>query len=129
MPTEIHTPLAGPRGACGLPQAGRLGGELQLHDEHGNVLVEFVLPSRFPGGPSVPFKASWWTVQPGMTSPAEAHAVQEQWFVGQGQGTVFLDARQFDVRGGDAVYIPSGATHCVRSTGAEELLVFSVWWP
>ena len=129
MPSEIVVRTA-PRESIGaLPRRGKLGGELCLHDSQGNYLVEYVLPDRFPGGPSVPFKASFWAVQPGLTSPVDVHAVQEIWFVAQGAGIMLLGEESVEVRAGHAVYIPPGTRHCVKVTSSEELTAFSVWWP
>jgi mannose-6-phosphate isomerase-like protein (cupin superfamily) len=129
LPTEIASPSAPKERLGELPRRGLLGGELCVHDARGNCLLEFVLPDRFPGGPNVPFKASFWAVQSGLTSPLDAHDAQEIWFVGQGGGTMFLGDELLEIRAGQAIYIPSGTPHCVKVTSTEEFTAYSVWWP
>jgi mannose-6-phosphate isomerase-like protein (cupin superfamily) len=97
-------------------------------DYEGKTLVEFVLPDRFPGGPDVPFKASWWTVEPGEVTPRDEHDVQELWFVGRGAGRMRLGDEELELREGQAAYIPPGTGHEIRAVGDETLAVFSVWW-
>lgn len=126
---EIYTEVIEPQGSIdSLPRVGPIGGELIARDYEGKSLVEFVLPDRFPGGPHVPFKASWWTVEPGEVTPEDVHDVQEMWFVGQGCGAMRLGDENIELRQGQAVYIPPSTPHLVQATGDVELSVFSVWW-
>jgi mannose-6-phosphate isomerase-like protein (cupin superfamily) len=129
MATQINTHLVDPGGESGsLPRTGPLAAELVARDYEGKSLVEFVLPDRFPGGPEVPFKASWWTVEPDEVTPEDVHDVQEVWFVGSGAGVMRLGERELDVRAGQAIHIEPQVPHQVRATGDEDLAVFSVWW-
>jgi len=111
-----------------LPRSGAIGAELVARDYEGKTLVEFVLPDRFPGGPDVPFKASWWAVEPGEITPEDEHALQEMWFVARGTGEMRLGSRRSEIEAGQAIYVPSSTSHRVRATGTEALHVFSVWW-
>src|SRR5262249_41704351 len=85
----IHSELVELQGDIDeLPRLGPIGAELVARDYEGKSLIEFVLPNRFDGGPEVPFKASWWLVDPGEVTPEDCHQVQELWFVGRGVGTM-----------------------------------------
>ena len=126
---ELNTKVIPAGGAIrALPRAGVIGAELVAEDHEGKTLIEFVLPDRFPGGPHVPFEASWWSVQPGEVTPEDQHEVQEVWFVARGSGELRLGGRQSRIEAGQAVYVPSSTSHLVRATGTEDLHVFSVWW-
>jgi mannose-6-phosphate isomerase-like protein (cupin superfamily) len=130
MSSDITTPHVPPGSpVAGLPATGVLGGVLVGRDVDGKSMVEYVLPNRLPGGPAVPFEASWWTVEPSHETDPDQHAVQEMWFVARGRGRMWLGDDEFTVRAGQAVYLPSNHAHHVRAEGEEDLVVFSVWWP
>lgn len=82
-----------------------------------------------PGGvPLAPFKASRFTVEPGCSSTPDSHAVHEIWMVARGEGELTYDDETTRIAASDVVYFEPPKTHQVRNTGAETLVVFSVWW-
>jgi len=126
---RINSPHIAPGEPIGdLPAAGVLGGYLIGQDIDGKSMVEYVLPNRFPGGPTVPFEASWWTVEPGRHTAQDEHEAQELWLIASGAGQMRLGTEHFEVRAGQAVYVPASQRHSVRAIGTEDLVVFSVWW-
>jgi mannose-6-phosphate isomerase-like protein (cupin superfamily) len=105
-----------------------LSAEVLAGGEEGMALLELVLPDRHSGGPTIPFKASWWAVEPPLTTPVDVHAFQELWFVASGAGSMRLGEEQFEIRAGQTVYIPAGIEHQVGSLGPDIFEAFSVWW-
>lgn len=111
-----------------LPRNGVIGGELQMDGDDGTTLLEFVLPDRFPGGPNVPFKANWWSLDPGNSTPPESHPMHEFWLISRGEAELTMDGRIHRIRAGQAVFIPSQVLHHAVSCGDEPLVGFAVWW-
>lgn len=129
MTHKINSELIEPRGNIdGLVRVGPIGAELVAHDHEGKTLIEFVLPDRFSNGPTVPFEASWWMVDPEQCTPEDRHKVQELWFIGCGEGEMTLGSDQIEVRIGQAIYIPPDTPHQVRAIGENVLGIFSIWW-
>lgn len=93
------------------------------------VVKEVLMPADGAGRPKAPFKASWWTVPAGASSPVESHDVHELWLVAAGRGSMTYGDERLAVRSGDVVYVTPGRPHEVESLGPEPLEVFSVWWP
>ena len=48
---------------------------------------------------------------------------EEIYHVTQGQGTMFLGDKQFDLKAGDTILIPPGTLHRIRNSGKVELKV------
>jgi quercetin dioxygenase-like cupin family protein len=95
--------------------------------ETGMRVSEFDLPAVVPS--DVPFKGSYWTVEPGGSSPEDVHSVHEMWLVASGQGELLYGGRRMRVKAGDVVYFEPHQTHEVHNDGDAALAVFSVWWP
>ena len=75
-----------------------------------------------------PFKASYFVVQPACQSPVDAHSVHEVWMVAQGEGQLIYDSELCPLRPLEFIYLEPPKQHQVRNTGAEPLIIFSVWW-
>jgi mannose-6-phosphate isomerase-like protein (cupin superfamily) len=76
----------------------------------------------------IPFKASYFVVQPGCFSPVDTHAVHEMWMVAQGEGELIYDGDLSSLRPLDFINLEPPKEHQVRNTGAGPLIIFSVWW-
>lgn len=88
---------------------------------------EMDIQSMIPAG--APFKGSYWTVEPGGSSPEDVHSVHEMWLVASGRGELLCGGRPVRVEAGDVLYFEPHQTHEVRNDGDAALAVFSVWWP
>lgn len=86
--------------------------------------------ARFDSGGAgvVPFKASYFVVQPGCLSPVDTHSVHEIWMVAQGEGELAYDGGSSPLRPLDFIYLQPPKEHQVRNVGAGPLIIFSVWW-
>lgn len=58
----------------------------------------------------------------GGTTMHHEHPYEHEIFVHAGQGQVFHDGKWFDVKAGDAVFIPGGEIHQLRNAGDEPFL-------
>jgi mannose-6-phosphate isomerase-like protein (cupin superfamily) len=128
MSNEITTPLTAPPGAPSQRRGGPVDGVLIARDLEGKTLVELSLDGPLADGSVAPFSASWWTVEPGETTPVDRHEVHELWLVARGEGAMRLGSEELQVRAGQAIYIPPDDEHVVTATGSEDLVVFSTWW-
>ena len=75
-----------------------------------------------------PFKVARFTVEPNCSSPVDSHAVHEIWMIVEGAGELIYDDRTVRISAFDMVYFEPPKKHFVRNDGAEQLVVFSVWW-
>lgn len=105
----------------------RMGFKAPETYETGMRVSEFDIQSMIPAG--APFKGSYWTVEPGGSSPEDVHSVHEMWLVASGQGELLFGGRPMRVKAGDVVYFEPHQTHEVRNDGDATLSVYSVWWP
>jgi mannose-6-phosphate isomerase-like protein (cupin superfamily) len=80
------------------------------------------------GNGKAPFKAAYFTVQPGCTSPVDSHSVHEIWMVAEGEGELMYDNQQSSIRAFDMLYFEPPRSHQVRNHGTRPLVIFSVWW-
>lgn len=76
----------------------------------------------------IPFKSSYFVVQPGCQSPLDSHSVHEIWMLAQGEGELIYDGETSLLRPLDVIYFRPPKTHQVRNTGTEPLTIFSIWW-
>lgn len=53
----------------------------------------------------------------GETSPPHSHESEELYFVVHGKGLMIVDGEEKEVGPGDAVFIPTKATHLTKNTG------------
>jgi mannose-6-phosphate isomerase-like protein (cupin superfamily) len=77
---------------------------------------------------AIPFKASYFIIQPGCLSPVDTHAVHEMWMVAQGEGELTYDGVSSSLRSLDFINLEPPKEHQVRNTGVVPLIIFSVWW-
>ena len=69
-------------------------------------------------------------LKPGEEIGEEVHETVDQFFrFEKGQGKVFINDDQFDVKDGDAAVVPAGAKHNVINTGSEDLKLYTVYSP
>ena len=80
------------------------------------------------GTTAIPFKASYFVVQPGCLSPVDTHSVHEIWMVGEGEGELTYGGESSSLRPLDFIYLEPPKEHQVRNTGAGPLIIFSLWW-
>ena len=70
------------------------------------------------------------SIEPGGEIGEEVHEDTDQFFrVEQGTGEVLIDGRRSPLSDGTAIVVPSGAKHNVRNTGAEPLLIYTLYSP
>jgi mannose-6-phosphate isomerase-like protein (cupin superfamily) len=77
---------------------------------------------------AIPFKSSYFVVQPGCQSPVDTHSVHEIWMLAQGEGELIYDGESSPLLPLDFIYLEPPKKHEVRNTGAEPLIIFSIWW-
>jgi methionyl-tRNA synthetase len=76
----------------------------------------------------VPFKASYFVVQPNCLSPVDTHSVHEMWMVAQGEGELIYDGETSTLRPLEFIYLEPPKEHQVRNIGMGPLIIYSVWW-
>ena len=70
------------------------------------------------------------TLQPSEDIGWEIHEGHDQFFrFEQGQGKVYVDDKEFDVKDGDAVVVPAGSKHNVVNTGDTPLKLYTIYAP
>jgi mannose-6-phosphate isomerase-like protein (cupin superfamily) len=80
------------------------------------------------GATVIPFKASYFIVQPGCVSPVDTHSVHEMWMLAQGEGELIYDGESSSLRPLDFIYLEPPKQHQVRNVGTGPLVIFSIWW-
>ncbi|MEU9828089.1 cupin domain-containing protein [Micromonospora chersina] len=85
-------------------------------------------PAAVLAGAPATLEAFWDELKPGASSPFDQHDAVELWFIASGRGTLELNGERHDLTPGQAVVIPSRATHQVWCTGDEPLVTFSLAW-
>lgn len=75
-----------------------------------------------------PFKATYFQVLPGYTTPVDKHKVEECWIVLQGQGTLEFDGQSLPIAEKDILHFPSFKGHSVKNDSLEPLLLCSIYW-
>jgi len=61
------------------------------------------------------------TVNPGAMQFLHDHPQEQCYYIIEGQGQMIIDEENKEVASGDAIYIPSGATHGIKNIGATPL--------
>ena len=71
------------------------------------------------------------SLPPGAEIGNEVHEENDQFFrFEQGSGQVFIDEKEYRVKGGDGVIVPAGAKHNVVNTSeSEELKLYTLYSP
>jgi mannose-6-phosphate isomerase-like protein (cupin superfamily) len=80
------------------------------------------------GATVIPFKASYFVVQPGCVSPVDTHSVHEIWMLAEGEGELIYDGKSSSLRPLDCIYLEPPRKHQVRNIGTGPLIIFSIWW-
>ncbi len=81
------------------------------------------------GLPAERFVLGYVVVQPGGEVPGHAHEQEEVYFALEGSGQIVLGETAHRLDALSAVYIPSGAYHCLTNTGASALKFIFVYAP
>ena len=68
-------------------------------------------------------------IHPDGRIPAHEHETVESYTILQGMGELTVDGETAQVKPGDCVFIPSGLTHAMHNTGAEEMHLMYVYAP
>jgi mannose-6-phosphate isomerase-like protein (cupin superfamily) len=73
---------------------------------------------------------TWVEGGPGSQQTLHSHSAQEQVFViVRGRGVMIVDGEEREVGPGTLVFIPPGAVHAIRNSGAETLVFVSATAP
>ncbi|MFW5929944.1 MAG: cupin domain-containing protein [Halobacteriota archaeon] len=59
---------------------------------------------------------TWVEVEPGESQDVHSHSQEQMYVVVEGEG-VHVDGEESDVSSGDAVHVPSNASHGIENTG------------
>lgn len=68
-------------------------------------------------------------IHPNGGIPAHEHETVESYTILSGQGEVTVDGETAPVKAGDYLFIPSGKSHALVNTGAEEMHMMFVYAP
>ena len=60
-------------------------------------------------------------VDPGEMQFLHSHEQEQCYYILRGKGLMIIDEETEEVKEGDAIYIPSGATHGIKNTGKIKL--------
>ena len=77
---------------------------------------------------AIPFKASYFVVEPGCLSPVDTHSVHEIWMLARGEGELICDGECSSLRPLDFLYLEPPKKHQVKNVGSGPLVIFSIWW-
>lgn len=69
------------------------------------------------------------SLAPGEEIGEEVHQLDQFFRFEEGQGKVILDGVEHDVKDGDVVIVPEGATHNVINTGTVALKLYTIYAP
>lgn len=75
-----------------------------------------------------PFRMATFQIEPRCATIAEAHEVEEIWYIASGSGRVTIDDVMTEVSPGDIVYFPPHAKHQLRNVGSQRIEAVSLWW-
>jgi quercetin dioxygenase-like cupin family protein len=75
-----------------------------------------------------PFNAARFTVEPGCSSIVDSHPMHEIWMIAAGGGVLTYDEQEVRVVCSDVLYFEPPKPHFVTNDGAEQMVVFSIWW-
>ncbi len=93
---------------------------------HGGAIAQMVLDRRILK--EIGFLAIAW-LAPGKTIEPHRDPMEEIYFISDGEGEMTVDEETRAVRPGDAVWIPTGASHALRNTGGRDLVILVVASP
>jgi mannose-6-phosphate isomerase-like protein (cupin superfamily) len=70
------------------------------------------------------------SIEPGDEIGAEVHDDRDQFFrIEAGEGEITVDDTAYRVKADDAVIVPQGARHNVKSVGSEALKLYTIYGP
>ena len=70
------------------------------------------------------------SIEPGDEIGAEVHDDRDQFFrIEAGEGEITVDDNVYKVKADDAVIVPQGARHNVKSVGTETLKLYTIYGP
>lgn len=70
------------------------------------------------------------SIEPGDEIGAEVHDDRDQFFrIEAGEGEITIDDNVYRVKADDAVIVPQGSRHNVKSVGAEPLKLYTIYGP
>lgn len=70
------------------------------------------------------------SIEPGDEIGAEVHDDRDQFFrIEAGEGEITVDDTVYRVKADDAVIVPQGARHNVKSVGSEALKLYTIYGP
>jgi mannose-6-phosphate isomerase-like protein (cupin superfamily) len=72
---------------------------------------------------------TWVDVEPGSRQLPHSHPPQQVYLIVRGTGRMQVGDERREVRAGDLVFIPPGATHGIENTGGETLSYLSAATP
>ncbi|MCL2352219.1 MAG: cupin domain-containing protein [Firmicutes bacterium] len=90
----------------------------------GTILAGKVLPE----GMKAPFGDAWGYLEGMSMMEAHSHPTNEVYLVVGGKGYCHIGVERFEVKQGDVIEIPPGATHTMECLGGGELLWAAFWW-
>ena len=78
---------------------------------------------------TLPFRAMWYTVPPGASSPEDRHPEFELSVVISGTASVEAGGRVTEVAAGSCFLLDSGEAHVIHNrSGDEPLFIFTTYW-
>jgi len=87
----------------------------------------------FAGHTGMPVAIQTWVIEPGGFEGFHRHegqaALQEFYQVLEGQATMRVGERQYELGPGDSILADAGVDHDLRNTGTDALRVLVVWGP
>ena len=63
------------------------------------------------------FAMRLFDIQPGGHTPLHTHASEHEVFIMEGEGTVWREGKEVNVRPGTAIFVPPEEKHCFRNSG------------
>jgi mannose-6-phosphate isomerase-like protein (cupin superfamily) len=66
---------------------------------------------------------------PGKVIEAHRDPMEEIYFISEGEGEMMVDEETRGVKPGDAIWIPTGASHGLRNSGRRDLVILVVASP
>src|SRR5262249_41082934 len=64
---------------------------------------------------------------PGTQIPLHTHNVEETVLVLEGEATAVIDETHYDLRAGDATWVPAGVPHCFINRGSGPMRIYWVY--
>ncbi len=79
----------------------------------------------------LPIRFQMWELDPGVSEGSHIHegeqTLEEIYYFLQGEGVMWVDGEDVQVRAGDAMLVPPGVDHGFRNTGNEPLKITIIW--